>query len=49
MPQKLWCRFVDLFPIRVVATLPVDDRQLQSSRFLYGGASVALAESIATV
>ena len=28
MPQKLRCRFLDLFPIRVVATLPVDDRHL---------------------
>jgi acyl-coenzyme A thioesterase PaaI-like protein len=29
MPRDLGIEFADLFPIRVVATMPVDDRHLQ--------------------
>jgi 1,4-dihydroxy-2-naphthoyl-CoA hydrolase len=35
--------------IRVLASMPVDHRQLQPSGILHGGASVTLAESVATV
>lgn len=34
---------------RVVATMPVDDRTRQPFGFLHGGASVALAETVASV
>jgi 1,4-dihydroxy-2-naphthoyl-CoA hydrolase len=49
MPRDLGIEFADLFPIRVVATMPVDDRQLRPLGFLHGGVSVTLAESVATV
>ncbi len=49
MPRDLGIEFADLFPIRVVATMPVDERHLQPLGFLHGGASVTLAESVATV
>ena len=49
MPRDLGVEFVDLSPIRVVATMPVDDRHLQPLGVLHGGASVTLAESVATV
>ncbi len=34
---------------RVVATMPVDDRTRQPYGYLHGGASVALAETVASV
>lgn len=49
MPRDLGIEFADLFPIRVVATMPVDDRHLRPLGFLHGGVSVTLAESVATV
>jgi 1,4-dihydroxy-2-naphthoyl-CoA hydrolase len=49
MPRDLGIEFADLFPIRVVATIPVDDRHLRPLGFLHGGVSVTLAESVATV
>jgi uncharacterized protein (TIGR00369 family) len=49
LPRDLSIEFADLFPIRVVATMPVDDRHLQPLGFLHGGASLTLAESVATV
>ena len=49
LPRDLGIEFADLFPIRVVATMPVDDRHLQPLGFLHGGASLTLAESVATV
>lgn len=49
MPRDLGVVFVDLSPIRVVATMPVDDRHLQPLGVLHGGASVILAESVAMV
>ena len=36
-------------PDRVVMTMPVDERHVQPMGFLHGGASVVLAETVATV
>lgn len=49
MPKDLGVEFVDLSPIRVVASMPVDHRHLQPLGFLHGGESVTLSESVATV
>ena len=38
-----------LTPDKVVATMPVDDRTLQSFGILHGGASAALAETVASI
>lgn len=38
-----------LTPDKVVATMPVDDRTLQPFGLLHGGASAALAETVASV
>jgi 1,4-dihydroxy-2-naphthoyl-CoA hydrolase len=40
---------VELTPKRVVATMPVDDRTRQPFGILHGGASVALAETVASL
>ena len=45
---KLGVEFVELTPGRVVATMPVDERHHQPLGFLHGGASVVLAETVAT-
>jgi 1,4-dihydroxy-2-naphthoyl-CoA hydrolase len=39
----------ELTPERVVATMPVDDRTRQPFGILHGGASVALAETVASL
>jgi len=39
----------ELTPKRVIATMPVDDRTRQPFGILHGGASVALAETIASL
>lgn len=39
----------ELTPERVVATMPVDDRTRQPFGILHGGASVALAETVASI
>lgn len=39
----------ELTPARVVATMPVDERTRQPFGILHGGASVALAETIASL
>lgn len=39
----------ELTPDRVVATMPVDDRTRQPFGILHGGASVALAETVASL
>ena len=39
----------ELTPQRVVATMPVDDRTRQPFGILHGGASVALAETVASI
>jgi hypothetical protein len=44
MPKNLGVEFADLSPVRVVASMPVDDRHLQPLGFLHGGASVTLAK-----
>lgn len=41
--------FVELSPERVVATMPVEPRTHQPFGLLHGGASVALAETVASV
>jgi uncharacterized protein (TIGR00369 family) len=40
---------IELTPERVVATMPVDDRTRQPYGLLHGGASVALAETVASI
>jgi uncharacterized protein (TIGR00369 family) len=45
----LGIRFVELTPERVVATMPVEPRTHQPFGLLHGGASVALAETVASV
>jgi 1,4-dihydroxy-2-naphthoyl-CoA hydrolase len=40
---------IELTASRVVATMPVDDRTRQSQGLLHGGASVALAETLASL
>ena len=45
----LGIEFVDVQPQRVVATMPVDVRTHQPFGLLHGGASVALAETVASV
>ncbi len=40
---------MELTPERVVATMPVDDRTRQPFGILHGGASVALAETVASL
>lgn len=47
MSNLLGIEFVWLTPERVVATMQTDDKQMQPLGFLHGGASVALAESVA--
>jgi len=49
MPDALGIDIVELTPIRVVATMPVDDRTRQPFGLLHGGASVALAETTASL
>ena len=45
----LGIEIVELTPERVVATMPVDERTRQPYGLLHGGASVALAETIASL
>lgn len=45
----LGMRFIELAPDRVVATMPVERRVHQPFGLLHGGASVALAETVASV
>lgn len=46
--QHLGIEFLELTLDRVVATMPVDERTKQPFGLLHGGASVALAESLAS-
>ena len=39
----------ELSPTRVVASMPVDERTLQPFGILHGGASIALAETVASL
>jgi uncharacterized protein (TIGR00369 family) len=49
LAATLGIRFVELAPDRVVATMPVEPRTHQPFGLLHGGASVALAETVASV
>lgn len=47
--KDLGIEYVETKPERVVLKMPVDERHLQPMGVLHGGASVVLAESVATV
>ncbi len=47
--DQLGIKIVELTPERVVATMPVDSRTRQPFGLLHGGASVALAETVASL
>lgn len=49
LADTLGIRIVELTPARVVATMPVDGRTRQPYGILHGGASVALAETVASL
>ena len=49
LAHTLGIRIVELTKDRVVATMPVDDRTRQPFGILHGGASVALAETVASL
>ncbi|MEO7042639.1 MAG: hotdog fold thioesterase [Gemmatimonadaceae bacterium] len=49
LQDTLGIRFTELTPQRVTATMPVDVRTRQPFGLLHGGASVALAETLASV
>ena len=48
LPKTLGIEMLELTPQRVVATMPVDQRTRQPFGILHGGASVALAETVAS-
>src|SRR5215467_15684855 len=48
MPAVLGIEIVEFSNDRVVATMPVDERTVQPFGILHGGASVALAETVAS-
>ncbi len=49
MPAALGIEILELTRERVVATMPVDDRTRQPFGILHGGASIALAETVASL
>lgn len=49
LADTLGIEITELSPERVVATMPVDDRTRQPFGILHGGASVALAETVASL
>jgi uncharacterized protein (TIGR00369 family) len=49
LASTLGIAFVEVTPDRVVATMPVDARTHQPFGLLHGGASVALAETVASI
>ncbi|HYN80282.1 MAG TPA: hotdog fold thioesterase [Gemmatimonadaceae bacterium] len=49
LAEKLGIEIVELTASRVVATMPVDERTRQPYGLLHGGASVALAETLASL
>lgn len=49
LANTLGIELVELTAERVVATMPVDDRTRQPFGILHGGASVALAETVASL
>jgi 1,4-dihydroxy-2-naphthoyl-CoA hydrolase len=48
LPATLGIELVELSGTRVVATMPVDERTRQPFGILHGGASIALAETVAS-
>lgn len=48
LPTTLGIEIVELTKGRVVATMPVDERTRQPFGILHGGASIALAETVAS-
>ena len=49
LADALGIEITELTPNRVVATMPVDERTRQPFGLLHGGASVALAETVASL
>jgi uncharacterized protein (TIGR00369 family) len=49
LAEALGIEIVELTNDRVVATMPVDDRTRQPYGLLHGGASIALAETVASL
>lgn len=49
LADSLGIQMIAIEPDRVVATMPVDDRTRQPFGVLHGGASVALAETVASI
>src|SRR5205823_6484264 len=49
LAQTLGIELLELGPDRVIATMPVDARTRQPFGILHGGASVALAETVASL
>ena len=49
LADRLGIEIIELTSQRVVATMPVDDRTRQPFGILHGGASVALAETVASL
>jgi 1,4-dihydroxy-2-naphthoyl-CoA hydrolase len=49
LADRLGIEIIEFSPARVVATMPVDDRTRQPFGILHGGASVALAETVASL
>src|SRR3954471_13592249 len=49
LAAHLGIRFLELTAERVVATMPVDERTRQPFGLLHGGASLALAETVASL
>lgn len=49
LADTLGIEVLELSPSRVVATMPVDARTLQPFGILHGGASLALAETVASI
>ncbi len=47
--ETLGIKIIDVKPGRVAATMPVDGRTKQPFGYLHGGASVALAETVASI
>ena len=48
LPHTLGIEMIELTESRVVATMPVDERTRQPFGLLHGGASIALAETVAS-
>ena len=49
LPATIGIEIIELTPERVVATMPVDERTRQPFGLLHGGASIALAETVASL